>query len=171
MGQPIDSSRRFFFRSSKQQTLPARPPWSLSEETFIDRCERCDLCINACQTGLLIKGSGGFPEADFTRAACSFCEACISACPKQLMKKNGQKPWPLLPVIKSNCLAQNKIHCRTCAEMCDSDAISFRLALGNVAQPVIDHSACTVCAECVASCPVSAINMKPAEESANAENS
>ena len=168
MGPAIEPSRRFLFRSIKQKPLPFRPPWSIAEKSFTDLCERCDLCIDSCKTGLLIRGSGGFPEADFTRGGCNFCEDCLNACPKQLLQKTGKKAWSLLPMINSSCLAKNKVHCRSCSEACDFDAVHFQLIPGNAARPAIDHSACTACAECISTCPVSAITMTPAEEAANA---
>ncbi|WP_062269572.1 ferredoxin-type protein NapF [Endozoicomonas arenosclerae] len=180
MSQQVDLDRRRFFtgkilssprvrkdyfnRSSLSRTrsdtvLPVRPPWSVQEQLFTDLCTRCSDCIDVCETGLLVQGSGGFPEADFKRAGCSFCQACEETCSSGAIRKLNDTPWKLEPVISEQCLALNRVHCRTCSEMCEPSAIEFQLKPGGVAQPSIDSDPCTACGECVSSCPVDAITM------------
>ncbi|WOG29666.1 ferredoxin-type protein NapF [Endozoicomonas sp. 8E] len=160
-------SRSQLTRRTKPIEPPARPPWSLQEELFTDLCSRCGQCLAVCKTGLLIQGSGGFPEADFRKAGCSFCGACLKTCPSGAIDKHGETPWQLKPLISDQCLAMNQIHCRTCSEVCDPTAIQFRYRPGGIAGPAIDPDPCTACGDCVSSCPVDAIAMT-ARESANA---
>ncbi|WP_281646775.1 ferredoxin-type protein NapF [Parendozoicomonas sp. Alg238-R29] len=165
MQQAINHSRRRLFRAKISPCNAVRPPWSLPEEQFLNSCERCNDCITACETNLLKRGDGGFPEADFSHAECTFCEACVNACNHGAISKNtSHQPWQITAQIKSNCLAQNKVHCRTCSEQCEQEAIQFRLAPGGIALPNLETELCNGCGACVASCPVSAIAVLPANE-------
>ena len=60
--------------------------------------------------------------------------------------------------ISDACLSAKGVVCRTCEEQCDPGAISFKLALGGVANAQVDTTACTGCGECIVPCPVDAIN-------------
>lgn len=62
------------WRADKQQMTVFRPPWSVMGANFIAGCTRCHACVTACETGVLMVGSGGFPEIDFQRAECSFAK-------------------------------------------------------------------------------------------------
>ena len=65
----------------------------------------------------------------------------------------------LIVGISDACLSAKGIVCRTCEEQCDPGAISFKLALGGVANAQVDATVCTGCGECIAPCPVDAINL------------
>ncbi|USE34307.1 ferredoxin-type protein NapF [Endozoicomonas sp. SCSIO W0465] len=172
-------SRRRFLTGSRQEGPVFRPPWTPAETEFIDQCRRCDDCIAVCETGLLKKGSGGFPEADFSRAGCSFCAACSDACQylvtqrnviqNNVTEKTEGTPWNILATINSHCLAMNRVHCRTCQESCAASAISFTLQTGGVAIPGIDTDQCTGCGECVSQCPIKAIAMMSNSEQPSSE--
>ncbi|MFK0573641.1 ferredoxin-type protein NapF [Endozoicomonas sp.] len=152
-------SRRRLLTGSRQEGTVIRPPWTPVEEDFIEQCRRCGDCVTACETGLLKKGSGGFPEADFSKAGCSFCQSCSDACQYHVIRKTEARPWNIAATITSRCLALNRVHCRTCQEICEADAITFKLQIGGVATPAIDIHLCTGCGECVAPCPVDTITM------------
>ena len=159
-------SRRNLLRGKINRTPAHRPPWSLPENHFLDQCQRCCDCIDACETHVLIVGSGGFPEANYEQAGCSFCNACVESCSHGALVKhkgNEQKPWLQSPVINNNCLAEQNVHCRTCGDFCEPEAIRFRLSVGGIAKPDIDREQCTGCGECIASCPIKAIAMKSQE--------
>ncbi|MCL6268913.1 ferredoxin-type protein NapF [Sansalvadorimonas sp. 2012CJ34-2] len=166
MQQAVNQSRRNLFRGRINRVGGIRPPWSLPENKFLDTCVRCNDCIDACETNLLKKGDGGYPIADFSQAECTFCEACVKSCsPKALLKTDSQqKPWNITATINDRCLAKNKVHCRTCGEQCEVEAITFRLAPGGVALPNLDTDLCNGCGACVSSCPVSAVAMKLSTE-------
>lgn len=160
MRQQTSLSRRSFLRGYINKTPPARPPWSISEDKFIDQCIRCNDCVSACPTGLLKKGNGGFPEAVFSKSICHFCGDCESVCKNGAIADTGQKAWQFTPEINDQCLAMHHIHCRTCADMCDVEAIMFQLRPEGIALPVLQPDLCTSCGECTSTCPVDAIALK-----------
>ena len=56
--------------------------------------------------------------------------------------------------ILSSCTRHKSHHstCTKCVETCDKQAISI-----NNGKPVIDHSKCVQCGDCMAACPVQAV--------------
>jgi len=71
----------------------------------------------------------------------------------------GRPAWQLSPSIKENCLALNRVVCRSCAEQCDQQAIRFRPAPGGVSRPELNSEQCNGCGACIAPCPVAAIEL------------
>ncbi len=167
MRENVISRAQFLRGDFRGERRPTRPPWSVDEETFVSRCSRCGDCRSACETGVLIKGRGGFPVIDFSRGECTFCTACADACPEGVIAPRSEEsaPWDLIAHIGDNCLARQGVVCRTCGEQCDYSAIRFRMVVGGVGLPQFDAAACHGCGACVAPCPVGAVAVrKPAEE-------
>lgn len=154
----MDISRRRFLGSRKSGVTPFRPPWSLSEALFADRCSRCDDCTKVCPTGLLVRGDGGFPMADFTRGQCTFCGECASACTTGAIGSDTtQPPWFFGIAIGEDCLAAQNVDCRVCGEVCEVSAIRFRPRVGGAPLPEVDNTSCNGCGACLAPCPVLAV--------------
>ena len=154
----INRSRRGLFtrqRPSQQQRLP----WIKDENTFIDGCRRCNACVDACQTNVIVKGDGGFPVVDFHHGECSFCYQCAQVCPEPLFELQQQLPWTQIATINSSCIALKNIECRSCGDQCETQAITFALQAGKVGQPIIKAVDCSGCGACVAGCPMNAIEM------------
>ena len=156
----VDLSRRSFFRGRPRPKAEIRPPWALPEADFIDRCTRCDDCLKACPTKILVAGDGGYPTVDFSRGECTFCTNCVTTCqPKALLRQDGQSAWPYKAAIGEDCLPRQGVECRVCGDFCDARAIRFPLRLGGSPLPDIDAGKCTACGACVAPCPVAAISI------------
>jgi ferredoxin-type protein NapF len=154
----MDISRRRFFAGAKSRVTTFRPPWSLLESLFVDQCTRCDDCLKICPTGLLVKGEGGFPTADFMLGYCSFCGDCAKGCTTGAIGHDlTQTPWFFGIAISENCLARQNVDCRICGEKCDVSAIRFVPRLGGAPLPEITNSSCNGCGACIAPCPVLAV--------------
>lgn len=167
-------SRMQFLRGRfREAEAVLRPPWALAEEAFSAVCSRCDACLRACPEGILKRGSAGFPEVDFRAGECTFCGDCVTACPTPALNRfaldGGTRPWHLVAKIGAGCLALNKVVCRSCGDVCEPRAVSFRLAPGGVALPHLDAVACTGCGACVSVCPVAAMSVFSARPMAEAE--
>ncbi|MEM7245407.1 MAG: 4Fe-4S dicluster domain-containing protein [Acidobacteriota bacterium] len=73
-----------------------RPPGSVEEHEFLEKCIKCDQCINACPTNVLQPATweeGGLeslwtPVMNFDIAHCQLkCNACSEVCPTGAIKK------------------------------------------------------------------------------------
>ncbi len=73
-----------------------RPPGSVAENEFLERCIKCDQCINVCPTNVLQPSSfkqGGFeglwtPVMDFAIGFCQLnCTMCSEVCPTGAIQK------------------------------------------------------------------------------------
>lgn len=159
-----------------------RPPGSLPEPGFQDRCVRCGECVKVCLTNTLQPvwfeaGLTGLwtPKVTARLAGCEQgCAACGQVCPtgairpldleEKLFAKIGTAR-----IEKSRCIAweQDK-KCLICDEICPYNAISSRIVPGHpVTVPVIDENKCNGCGYCECKCPVtgeSAIIVEPLGE-------
>ena len=159
----VDLSRRGFFRGRPRPQAENRPPWALPEEAFYDRCTRCNDCLQACPSGIIIAGDGGYPTLDFQRGECTFCADCVTACQAAaLVRTEDQPPWQLKAEIGPACLPRQGVECRVCGDFCDVRAIRFTPRLGGSPLPQLDAQTCTGCGACVAPCPSQAIKMRRA---------
>ena len=165
-----DLSRRRFLRGGflaslqsqqiKQQGPRAiRPPWAVNESDFTTACTRCGDCIQVCETQILIKGDGGFPEIQFDKGECTFCQKCVLVCEQPIFRSLEEEPWAHKVEITTQCLTENRVECRSCQDSCPMNAIRFRLQLGGVAKPILDLESCNGCGACLSVCPTKAIKI------------
>jgi ferredoxin-type protein NapF len=160
--ESVSISRRGFLRGRARPPRPAlRPPWARAEADFLARCTRCEACIEACPTGILIRAEGGYPAVDFGRGECTFCADCVARCAPAALWRAGpaQPAWSLRAQVGAACLARHGIECRVCGEACPIGAIHFRPRAGGVAEPELDAAACSGCGACQAPCPAAAIEV------------
>jgi ferredoxin-type protein NapF len=158
-------ARRAFLLGRAPTVTVIRPPWSLPEQDFLDRCTRCNDCVKACPSNIIITGDGGFPRIDFPLGECTFCGECVRACTAGAFNGGNDAPWQLQIAIDDSCLAKHDIFCMACVDACPAQAIRLHYAVG-VPTPQVDTSACTGCGGCVAICPAHAISLHPCEATA-----
>ncbi len=166
--QAVSLSRRSFFRGDfgSRKPAPIRPPWSLDETAFLEVCTGCDDCRQACPERIIIRGAGAYPEIDFSHGECTFCTACAEACRTDALSVKDNHtlaPWTLRARIGDACLSTQGVTCRVCGDRCDARAIRFELAVGGIARPIIDKTACTGCGACIAPCPVGTVEIVQSE--------
>lgn len=170
----VSIARRSLLRGrfSKTELPPLRPPGSLPESIFIDLCSRCDACLKACSSGILVRGSGGYPEIDFQQGTgeCTFCDACLEACaPGAITHSEADaRPWTVYAAIGADCLSAKGVTCRVCGDVCETRAIRFKLAVGGIADPVLDAALCTGCGACAKPCPTGAITLIQSNQESSA---
>lgn len=70
------------------------------------------------------------------------------------------KPQLIELHISEECFAYQHISCRSCQDVCQSQAISFRLQIGKPAFPEVEQEQCDQCGECFGICPADAISLK-----------
>lgn len=136
-----------------------RPPWAVDEALFIDRCTRCNACMEACPQRIVCRGDGGYPELRFEQAGCSFCRECLRVCEPQALLDSGDSPWSWTAVIGEQCLAQRGITCRSCGDVCETAAIRFRPMLGGRSEVSVRRDDCSGCGECIRVCPEGVIKL------------
>lgn len=155
-------ARRAFLRGhARPQTTPLRPPWALAELQYFDACTRCGDCLAACPEQILVAGDGGFPEIDFSRGGCSFCGKCEATCAAGALFRDAS-PWSIFARVDDACLARRGVHCQSCRDACEPEAVRFEYR-HSVPVPHVDLDACSGCGACVAVCPADAISMIRAE--------
>lgn len=152
-------SRRALFARFRGGPQQIRPPWSINEEAFLDKCTLCHDCLRVCPTGVLVKGHAGYPITVFLAASCTFCSACADACKSGCFTPTAQAPWSLQATIGAHCVERKGVVCRACEESCPSNAIVFRPTSGGTSLPQIDGALCTGCGACVRPCPVQAVSI------------
>lgn len=158
--KPAVGSRRALFSRLRGDGEQLRPPWSHREDHFIENCNACGDCINACPTNIIVAGRAGYPILDFSRGHCTFCAACVEVCARECFARfDERKPWHLEARIGKNCVESKGVACRVCQDACEPDAIKFRPMVGGRAMPVMVADQCTGCGACVMTCPVQAITI------------
>ena len=166
--------RRQFLRGEFLQSLQSetvktqgfqgiRPPWAVEESAFVAGCSRCHDCITVCETQILVRGNGGFPEVNFSHGECTFCQKCVDVCKQSIFRphlgEEAEVAWQHKVEVQANCLAFNSVECRACEDNCETRAIRFKREIGGVAKPYLDLDNCNGCGACLSICPVSAVRI------------
>lgn len=154
-----------------RDTHLVRPPGSLPEEHFLDRCVRCGACMKVCPThGLqptfLESGWEGIWTAHLVPriGGCEEqCALCGRVCPTgairslPLEEKRFAKIGTAI-IERRKCLAWEQLRlCLVCDEACPYDAIEFRVVtdyIGTLQRPFVIEEKCIGCGLCEQKCPV-----------------
>ena len=141
------------------RNAPFRPPWAVAEQSFVQTCDHCGKCVDACPQRVLVYGRGDYPEIDFSKGGCTFCGECSLACEPGGLHPPDSHPWNLRAFIANTCLANRGTECNECRQSCPAEAINFRPQVGNESVPILEEMLCDGCGACVSACPALAINV------------
>ncbi len=149
-----------------------RPPGSLPEEEFIQRCIRCGNCMKVCPTNVLQPlpvtdgpGAAWTPVLDTRRGYCEYqCNLCGRVCPtdaiRELPLAQKQKVKIGYGVFnKKICIPHAKgENCIVCEEHCPVAEKAIRVKEGvvkgkRVMLPYVIPDLCIGCAICELKCP------------------
>ena len=148
-----------------------RPPGSVPEEIFLDRCLRCGECMKVCLTnGLQPSLREAGPEGFWTpvlvprKGPCERrCHLCGQVCPTQAIRalpleEKSYARIGLAEVERSRCLEWGCGRaCLVCDEVCPYGAIYVGGSGGQGRGrrgPVVDPEICVGCGVCEHHCPV-----------------
>ncbi len=154
----FNASKRSLFKAKKTVATNNLLPWIKDIQNFISNCNQCGNCVTACPDQIIIKGDGGYPKVDFNLGECSFCGKCAESCKEEIFVATSESAWNKKAFINNQCLAIADVYCRSCAESCESQALTFQLGLN--ARPQIDSDLCSGCGACVSPCPTQAIEIR-----------
>lgn len=194
---PLDINRRQFITTSaasfatlsmlsiglndrKNKENRIRPPGSLPEKDFLNKCIRCLECVRICQSnGQCLQPDSihnsvmelWAPVAQMREGYCEYtCNLCGIVCPTEAilplsLEEKKKTPMGLAYFNKNLCLpyAQN-VNCIVCEEHCPTPdkAIKFEhkdvtLSDGNVKRvkyPYVIKELCIGCGICEHKCPI-----------------
>ena len=150
-----------------------RPPGSIPEEEFVQRCVRCGNCMKVCPTNLLQPiplfentEAAWTPVMDFDRGYCEYgCALCGRVCPteaiRELRLKDKQSLQIGVAIINQKaCLPYAKgENCIVCEEHCPVPDKAIKIRNGmvrgrRVHLPYVIPSLCIGCGICEHKCPI-----------------
>ena len=154
-----------------------RPPGSINEDEFIDKCLRCGQCVQSCPTNfiqpaLAATGIGGIwtPVLNAKAGYCKYdCNNCTKICPSKAIEKLSIKQKQFFKlgtaiIDKNRCYTYaDGMNCTVCYDACPTKekAIQLRKAetwnfqgkLKTVDQIYILPDKCIGCGLCEYLCP------------------
>ncbi|MBN1823425.1 MAG: 4Fe-4S binding protein [Endomicrobiales bacterium] len=159
--------------SKKKLKKPLRPPGSLSEEEFEQRCIRCGNCMKVCPTNvlqpaMLEAGPAGIwtPILNTKIGYCEYqCNLCTQVCPtgaiiKLTEAEKTQVRIGIAVIDQRECLPWARgEECLVCEEHCPIPDKAIKLTptrnkKGQIIQlPSVDPALCVGCAICEFKCP------------------
>ncbi|MHB9038053.1 MAG: 4Fe-4S binding protein [Armatimonadota bacterium] len=144
-----------------------RPPGSLPEDEFVDRCVRCSECMKVCPTNglqpaLAEAGIEGLwtPVLVPRIGECTQnCNLCSQVCSTKAISpfEIAEKPHIFIGravIDRSHCIAWNSgKQCLVCDECCSYHAVGWK-SVDGVRRPFIDEQKCVGCGICENACPI-----------------
>ncbi len=146
-------------RMPAQEGVLIRPPGAVEEGAFLNLCNKCGLCADACPRKAITlvdaEGEASFntPVVEPGDEPCDFCLKCVDICKTGALlspeNKSGLK-LGIAVIDRKSCLSwEKKIICGLCKYRCPQDAVLFK----DGRLPAIDSLKCNGCGLCRHICP------------------
>ena len=151
---------------NKDENAPAeffRPPGALPEPDFLDKCTRCNDCMEACTPGAIYKHFDPMSKANLTPIIaqdvipCELCEdtPCVTACQEDalVLEKGETAIVGKVQIYIDNCLTWNGIdsECSECYDNCPLPEKALKIDKDGHMRVL--NSLCTGCGLCTHVCP------------------
>ncbi|MBD3183379.1 4Fe-4S dicluster domain-containing protein [Candidatus Poribacteria bacterium] len=167
------------YSKKKMDEAVIRPPGSLPEEQFLDKCIRCGECMKVCPTNGLqpafmeagVEGIGTpilVPEVGYCEYVCT---SCTKICPTDAIIPLKEKEKQSIKIgtariDKDRCIPWSEYeNCLVCEEQCPvptkaikfetKDVVTFNGEIRRLKMPVVLKDKCIGCGICENKCPVS----------------
>ena len=136
------------------------PAGSVNENRMANKCLNCNLCIENCPNGILVKADETFNAVhiDYTKGEkfCKFdCHKCAEVCPSNAIKRTTLEEKQNTRIAMAGIQSDKCIKCGHCVFVCPKQAIDRE----NEQSAIIDGSKCIGCGRCAKVCPVDAIDI------------
>ncbi len=194
---PVDYSRRQFIqttfssiaalgllsigiRSKDAHHRMIRPPGSIPEDDFLDKCLRCEQCVRICQSnGACLRPDGirssllelWAPVADMREGYCEYsCNLCGQVCPTDAIlpltvEQKQKAPMGLAYFNKDLCIPYARYEdCIVCEEHCPTPDKAIKIeqkettlpdgTVKMVKYPYVIRELCIGCGVCEYKCPL-----------------
>ena len=144
-----------------------RPPGALDEERFLERCIRCQRCIQVCPKRVIFPLSFAegikrmnTPAVTFKKSYCNSCLKCSQVCPTGALLPVTEATLDIgvAVIIEKDCVAWDWVGCTVCVDECPEKAIY----LDEHKRPVIEPEKCSGCGICELKCPSTSIRKSAA---------
>ena len=149
-----------------------RPPGAMEEARFLDACERCGRCVDACPADAIFlldrthASATGTPVIDPDRAACVVCDGlqCTQVCPSGGLAKLTDPSMIRMGLARAYeplCERTRGQHCTSCVDRCPLGDAAIRIV--GSGPPEVRSPGCVGCGVCQFCCPTSpkAITVMP----------
>ncbi len=134
------------------------PPGAKNPQTMANKCLNCNLCINNCPNGILVKADSEFPvvHVDYSKGKhfCHYnCNKCSQACPSGAINKISLEEKQNLRIAMAS-INESCICCLKCVKICPKGAIEIKDGIAKA-----DGTKCIGCGVCASVCPMGAVGI------------
>ncbi|PCJ18568.1 MAG: hypothetical protein COB02_10540 [Candidatus Cloacimonadota bacterium] len=139
-----------------------RPPGAIGETEFLNKCERCHKCLEACEYDSISTLSASFGKLELTPilnpefTACHLCSdfPCIKACPSGALQDSLKNiSMATVEFNHENCLNSHGTLCDTCAMNCPHTVKAITMeGPFHKRLPVLNDNQCLGCGLCIYYC-------------------
>lgn len=151
-----------YIEKAVSDVSPLRPPGAVPEREFLNKCIKCNKCLQVCPYDSIITAgieygkSFGTPIINARDIPCYVCMLCPPVCPTGALDNNLVEKekirMGMAEINENTCMPYVGIICRACFENCPI----FRKAiiLEDEMYPKVIEEHCIGCGICEQVCPV-----------------